>query len=74
MCLIGSECWMFHVLQISTDGGYFGGLLENVVFEILVIVDLIDELVHARRRLRRAALEGLRTDNLAIVDDQFFVE
>ena len=65
---------MFHVLQISTDGWYFGRVLENVVFEILVVVDLVDELVHARRRLRRAALEALRTDNLAIVDNQFFVE
>ena len=65
---------MFHVLQISTDGGYFRRVLENVVIEILVVVDLVDDLVYARRRLRRTALEALWTDNLAIVDDQFFVE
>lgn len=65
---------MPHVLQIRADGGHLRGVLDDVIIEILFVVDLVDELVHARWRLRRATLEAVRTDDLAIVDDQLLIE
>ena len=60
---------MLDVLQLGLGQGRLGRVPQNVVVEIPLVVDLVDELVHARRGLSIAALERLGADNLAVVDD-----
>jgi hypothetical protein len=49
-------------------------VLQYEVVKVFLVVDLVDELVDTGRRLHTAALERLRADDLAVVDDEFFVE
>jgi hypothetical protein len=49
-------------------------MFENVIVEVSVIVDFVDELIDAGRRLSSAALERLGADNLAVVHSQFLGE
>jgi hypothetical protein len=49
-------------------------MLQDEVVKVPFVVDLVDELVEAGRRLHTAALERLWADDLAVVDDELLVE
>lgn len=65
---------MFDVMQLRFDCRHLRRVLQDIVVEVFVVVDLIDELIHTGWELRSAALEWLRANHLAIVDDQFLIE
>jgi predicted NAD/FAD-dependent oxidoreductase len=67
-------CRMLDVLELRLRQGCFGSKAQYVLVKVPLVVDLVDELVDAGRRLRVAALWRLRTDNLAVVDDELLVE
>ena len=49
-------------------------MAQNEIVKVPLVVDLVDELIDAGRWLRGGALERLRTDDLAVVDDKLLVE
>jgi hypothetical protein len=49
-------------------------MAQYVFVEVPLVVNLVDELIDAGRRLRGGALERLRTDDLAVVYDELLVE
>lgn len=65
---------MLDILQFCFGHGRLGCVPEDVIVEISLVVNLVEELIHAWRRLSTAAPERLRADNLAIVDDQLLTE
>lgn len=65
---------MLDILRLRPCHGSLRGIPEDVVVKVAVVVNLMNELVHARRRVSRAALEWLRTDDLAVVDNELLVE
>ena len=65
---------MLDVLELRFDCRDFGGILQDVVIKVLVVVDLVDEVVETWRRLCSAALEWLWANDLAIIDHQLLVE
>lgn len=65
---------MLDIMQLWPDRGDFGGILQDVVVKVFVVVDLVDELVDTWWKLCRATLERLWANYLAIVDDQLLVE
>lgn len=74
MGLCGCLGGMLKVLQFGSGDRGFGGILEDVLIEIALVVDLIDELVHAGWSVGIAVFERLRAHNLAVVDDKLLVE
>jgi len=65
---------VLQVLQLRLDEGCLCGVLQDVLIKVPFVVDLVDELVDAGRRLDAAALERLWADDLAVVDDELLVE
>jgi hypothetical protein len=49
-------------------------VLQDILVEIFIVVNLVDEIVHAWGWLRRGPLEALRTHDLSVVDHKLFVE
>jgi hypothetical protein len=49
-------------------------MFQDVVVKVLFVVDLVNELVDTGWCLDAAALERLRADDLAVVDDKLLVE
>lgn len=47
---------MLDVLQLSADRWYLRRMFEDVVIKVAIVVDLVDELIHARCRFGSAAL------------------
>ena len=65
---------MLDILRLRSCHGTLGGIFEYVVVKIAVVINLVNKLVHARRGVSCAALERLRTDDLAVVDNELLVE
>jgi hypothetical protein len=65
---------VFDVVQLRLGQRCLGSVSQDVVVKILLVVDLVDEVVDAGRRLDAAALERLWADDLAVVDDELLVE
>lgn len=64
---------MLDIMQLRFDCKGLGSILQNIVDKVLIVVDLVDELVYAWRRLRSAAFYRLWADNLAIIYNQLLV-
>ena len=67
-------CRVLDVLQFRLGQGRLGGMAQDVLVKVALVVDLVDELIDAGCELRRGALERLRADNLAVVDYELLVE
>jgi len=65
---------VLEVLQLGLDQRSLCGVLQDVVVEVPLVVDLEDKVVNAGLRLDAAALERLRSDHLAVVDEELLIE
>jgi hypothetical protein len=74
MRLCGGLRGVLHIVQLRLGQWCLRGVLQDVVVKVLLVVDLVDELVDAGRCRHTAALERLRADDLAVVDDELLVE
>jgi hypothetical protein len=67
-------CGVLHIVKLGLGQWGLRGMLQDIVVKVPLVVDLVDELVNAGRRLNAAALERLWADDLAVVDDELLVE
>jgi hypothetical protein len=65
---------MLDILQLRSRHRPLGCILQDVVVKVAVVVDLMNEAVHAGWGLSCAAFERLGTDDLAVVDDELLVK
>jgi hypothetical protein len=65
---------MLDILQLRSRHRPLGCILQDVVVKVAVVIDLMNEAVHAGRGLSCATFERLGADDLAIVDNELLVK
>ena len=65
---------MLDVMQLWPGRRDFRGMIQDEVVKVFIVVDLVDEMIDTRWRLRSATLERLWAYHLAIVYNQLLIE
>ena len=65
---------MLDVLQVGAHRRHLGGMHQDVVVKILLVVDLVNQLIDAGGRCGSAAFGWLRANDLTVANNKLLVE